>query len=190
MIFLLMGVALLIITGWALSLREMPGYLLGWLVGIFLIIVIGTLAQPQMPMEDPNFVVTLSFFGIVLPSAFGLALGFGVLLAARVGGGSSSRVARALTVAVLVSFTLVTSYLLLLSAPAFRIMLAIFALTFAIGALFNYILMRGSAYQRFVPDTEPVNTLGLGQPITPVEPTEERVRTFRERVQRARSARF
>jgi hypothetical protein len=200
-IFLVMGFALMLVTGWMIVLREFAGYLLGWLVGIFLIIVLSTLLPggTQSPADD--FVVNVTFLMLMLPSMVGLAAGFGVMWLIRMGIESNSWVGRALTIAAITSAILVTWYLMLLTVYQTRLMIGIFALTFAIGALFSFILMRGAMMtisrqpvQRKLPINqsadgfEPINTLEPGQPITPVEPpshsVQDRVHSLRERLRR------
>ncbi len=145
-VFALMALVVAIISSWAYSLREGPGYLLGWLVGIFLIVVLATLFPYVAPPVDslgqpvPN---PLTFGQLIIPSFFGLIFGFGILLIVRLGVASDSRIRRALTVATLLSFTLVTGYVILRSSIDQRMGLAVFILTFAIGALINFILTRG-----------------------------------------------
>jgi hypothetical protein len=148
-VFALLALAVLVITGWARTLREWPGYLLGWLVGIFLIIMLSTLfPYPTIAPVDPTappVQSSLSFFQLIIPSIFGLIVGFGLLFVIRIGGNSDMRVGRALTVAGLLSFTLTTGYLILRSPITDRWGMAVFALTFAIGALLNFIFTRGTA---------------------------------------------
>lgn len=141
----LIGVVIILITVWAQRLSEWAGYILGWLVGIFLILVLITLL-PVAPPTDPTLApvpARLTFFELIIPSFFGLLFGFGLLFVLRIGGYSDSRIRRAFTVAALMSFTLVSGYLLLRSSIQDRTGLAVFVLTFAIGALLNFILTRG-----------------------------------------------
>ena len=141
-IFALLGLAVLVITGWARLLREWAGYLLGWLIGIFFILVLSTLfPYPTIPPVQSS----LTFLQLIVPSILGLIVGFGLLFVIRIGGNSDMRVGRALTVAGLLSFTLTAGYLILRSQISDRWGLAIFALTFAIGALLNFIFTRGTA---------------------------------------------
>jgi len=148
-IIAMIGLAILAITGWARVLREWAGYLLGWLAGIFFILVLSTLfplpiapppGTPVAPVQN-----TLTFFELIIPSILGLIVGFGVMLAIRLVGTSDLRVWRALIVAGLLSFALTAGYLLLRTNIADRWGLAVFALTFAIGALLNFIFTRGAS---------------------------------------------
>ncbi len=141
----LMGLVIILITAWARSLGEWAGYILGWLVGIFFILMLLTLLPPPIP-ADPNVPAQptqITFWGLIVPSFFGLIIGFGLLFFIRLSGSSDSRIRRALTVAALMSFTLVTGYLVLRSSIPDRMGLAFFILAFAIGALINFILTRG-----------------------------------------------
>lgn len=148
-IFAMLGLAILVITGWARVLREWAGYVLGWLVGIFFILVLSTLfpypttppvGTPAPPIQNP-----LTFFQLIIPSILGLIVGFGILFVIRLVGNSNFRVGRALTIAGLMSFILTAGYLLLRTNIGDRWGLAIFALTFAIGALLNFIFTRGTS---------------------------------------------
>jgi hypothetical protein len=156
-VFALTALVIAIISSWAYSLREGAGYLLGWLVGIFLMLVLTTLfpyvAAPVdsagQPIPNP-----LTFGELIIPSILGLISGFGLLLIVRIGGYSDSRIRRALTVATLMSFTLVTGYVILRSSIDERGSLAVFVLTFAIGALVNFILTR-SMNRSYLSNTQP-----------------------------------
>ncbi|MBZ0293618.1 MAG: hypothetical protein K8L99_13710 [Anaerolineae bacterium] len=198
MIFVLMGLILLLLTGWMVSLREFAGYALGWLVGIFLIIMLSTLMAPDpLPVDAVAPTVTIDFLTLMVPSALGLAVGFGVLFLSQLGGYSNSRAIRALTIAALVSFTLVMWYLLLRSTLQTRVLVAIFVLTFAIGGLFQFILSRSGIYgtrrvveREVYEEVEPVNSLDMGDPIQSYDAENrsigDRVRSFRQRVRRYR----
>lgn len=156
-VFALMALFIAIISSWAYSLREGAGYILGWLVGIFLIIVLATLFPYVPPPTDtlgqpaPN---PLTFWQLIIPSILGLISGFGVLLVVRVGGYSDSRIRRALTVATLMTFTLVAGYVILRANVNERIGPAVFVLTFGIGALVNFILTRGMS-RSYLSNTQP-----------------------------------
>ncbi len=200
MIFLVMGFIMLLVTGWAFSLREVAGYILGWLLGVFLIIVLSTLLPAGEPMNEFDTLasqpVQLDFIALIIPSGFGLAMGFGLLTLIRGDGYNASRMRRALTIAIIVTIVLVAWYLLLLSGYQVRLLIAVFLLTFAIGGVTSFIMSRGFTFSRrtYVPpvapdELEPINTLQMGHPVTPVEPSPmsplgQRVRGLRDRMQR------
>jgi hypothetical protein len=73
-----------------------------------------TTLTPPAPLPDPNAppaVPTLTFFGLLFPSALGFVFGFGALMLTRLGAEADSRIGRALTVAVLMAFTLALGHL-------------------------------------------------------------------------------
>lgn len=146
-IFIVMIIVLAMLTNWALRLREIPGYILGWLVGIFIIILM-SISSPTgaVPITDPTISapIQLTFLGVIIPSFIGLILGIGVLALVRFGNNTPSRIGRALTISVLLTITLVSAYLMLQSMLAARLSIAIFLLTFGIGALIHYIFTRGT----------------------------------------------
>ena len=123
MVIVVTVIMLVIISVWAFRQREYAGYLLGWLAGIFFMLLLTTLTPPAAvsdPGQPPAPPPTLSFFGLLFPSLIGLGLGFGALTLTRLGAASDSRVGRALTVAVLMSFTLSAGYIILLTTAALR----------------------------------------------------------------------
>jgi hypothetical protein len=203
MIFMVMGFILLLVTWWMASLREFAGYALGWLFGIFLIIVLETLIGDSGADEFVEDVeLRLNFLTLMIPSALGLAAGFGILMVIRMGGQSNSRLVRALMIAGLVSFVLVSWYLMLLTTYQTRLLIGIFVLTFAIGALFSFILTRSTSLSQYVTNqnfsstgyqgNDPLNSLNMGDPIQPINPppatsdftVQQRVQTLRERMRR------
>ncbi len=146
MIFIAMVGALALVTGWAFRMREFPGYILGWLVGLFFMVALSViLPAPDPILAEAQYSEGLNFFGLILGSGLGLTMGFGVLMLARFGASStgSARVGRSLTVALLVAITLIASYLMLVSTLTTRMSIAVFVLTFGIGAMVNYIFSRG-----------------------------------------------
>jgi hypothetical protein len=149
MVFIVMGIALLLVTTWAFRLREFAGYGLGWLVGIFLIIFMSLFTtnvdsgtMDASTLSDERATLTVNFFGAMIASAFGLAIGFGILELVKFGGRSESRAARALLIATLTTIILVCWYLLLMASQSTRLVIALFVLAFFIGMLFNYIVSR------------------------------------------------
>jgi hypothetical protein len=147
MVFVVMGIALLLVTNWAFRLREFAGYALGWLVGIFVIIFLSLITSSTAPVPvttvpDGGVTTSVNFFAAMIASAFGLLIGYGVLELVKFGGRSQSRASRALLIATLVTINLVSWYLLLMAVQETRLVIALFVLAFSIGMLFNFIVSR------------------------------------------------
>ncbi|MAS33048.1 MAG: hypothetical protein CL610_03510 [Anaerolineaceae bacterium] len=144
-LFLLMGLLLLLVTNWAYSMREYAGYLLGWLIGILLILIISVFFVGRDPADvtDATAQVIIGpaiFMGIMLASMLGFGVGFMTLALSRDDRAGSSRVGRALTIAISTSLTIGAAYLMMLASYSVRLMIAAFALAVAIGALLNFIV--------------------------------------------------
>lgn len=196
MIVLFMGVMILVVSWWSLSLREFAGYTLGWLVGVFVIIMVSTLMPNQT--VDPSLAnappVQLTFLNLIIPSVFGLLMGFFLITFVRAGSASSSRIRRALTIAFLVSFLLCMAYFLLMSDRPSRIGIAMFILTFGIGFLLSSILSRGmmvvatTATPVVVQQTTEAQIVDPMDPLAPAAPVPQQpspaqqLRLFRERL--------
>ena len=110
-LFLLMGLLLLLVTNWAYSMREYAGYLLGWLIGILLILIISVFFVGRDPADvtDATAQVIIGpaiFMGIMLASMLGFGVGFMTLALSRDDRAGSSRVGRALTIAISTSLTI------------------------------------------------------------------------------------
>lgn len=198
-LFLIIGLMMALITSWAFSMREYAGYLLGWLVGFLLILLISTffVGQPEEPITSAQlYLGPAMFVGLVVSSVIGLVVGSVSLLVVQVGSEGRSRVVRALIVAVATSFTLASGYLMILASFSFRLTIAAFVLAVAIGGLFNYILMRQRARSAVVSDAEVFadangSENGLARPSQPViitddlpSPLAQRIHSLRQRVRR------
>jgi multisubunit Na+/H+ antiporter MnhC subunit len=142
-LFGLMGVVMLLISAWAYSTREYAGYILGWLLGVLTIILISVFSiridsggdVPPMDVVQAPFI----FLSLIIATLTGLGGGFvglGVTSSDRY---RESRVQRALAVAVTTGFTLASGYFMLLSDYTVRLVIVVFTLSLAIGALLSYI---------------------------------------------------
>jgi small-conductance mechanosensitive channel len=151
LIFMVIFAMLLVVTSWAFRAREYPGYILGWLVGIFFIIVYRTVTGGETPAPDAveeiaeaaqSEEIRLSLFAVLIPSLFGLISGFGVLYFLREFG--STRTRRSITIAVLTSIVIIVLYFLATTTQYTGRIIGIFALAFAIGALTTIVIGGGS----------------------------------------------
>lgn len=153
-LFLVMGTFLLIVTSWAFRWQEYPGYILGWLTGIVVIIFLSILfpqtsAEVQaQTVQEPSRMDALV---ALLPTAFGVVTGFGVMQLIKSGGRSASAVSRSLLIAGLVVLILTLWYLMLLTRGEARLNIALFLLTFFIGMLFNFVISRRTITRSVAP---------------------------------------
>lgn len=146
MILMVFGIMLLAVTSWAFRLREYPGYILGWLIGIFFIVIYTSLTgDTGQTTTDPaqTTEVTLTAFGVLFPAFFGLLFGFGLLFAVRMYGNMGAR--QGILIASLTATLVSVIFFLAVSGDYSRRIVGIFALAFSIGALSTYVLRVGSS---------------------------------------------
>lgn len=165
MIFILLCVLLLAVTSWAFRSGELPGYALGWLVGIFMVVVYSALGGgvevtvDEMTNAEP---VRLTMVSVMIASLFGLVGGFGVLTFVQAPIHFPQR--RSITIALLTTMVIIGLYILSTSGEYTRKSLGIFALAFAIGLLANIVLNGNSATRRAVPVRLPPDYPATGTP--------------------------
>ncbi|MCU0513862.1 MAG: hypothetical protein MUE40_14985 [Anaerolineae bacterium] len=127
---------------WSLSiLREYPGYALGWLVGLFFVVVYVSLGTAPDP--DTNRNVTLNVFQVICPGLVGILLGGILMLVLRLGNSYSAM--RGLKVAGMTALGVVLLFLMFMVNVATQRMIGIFALAFCIAALGGVVVFRGTA---------------------------------------------
>jgi|FLYN01.1.fsa_nt_gi hypothetical protein len=185
LIFIVLLVILGLTTLWSLfRLREFAGYVLGWFIGIFAILVFraigGDLGPDVATAADPNTALTAS--DILLPSLLGLALGFGVMfLLSAVG---DMRAMRASTIAIITASSVLMLYFMAVSPAFTRKVVGIFALAFSIGALLHVVLLPGPTRrvirQRRVTTVDSARARATDRPVVTAAPTEARERRVRE----------
>ncbi len=164
LVFTIMAAAGFWITAYAFQQREYAGYALGWLGGLFLIIVLSA----GLPYTTPDSTLDyggsggaqISFLATFVPGVLGLMAGFGGIAVLRISQVHSYRIGRALGVAALMCLVLVAGYLMILSPYMARLAIAVFVLGIGISVLFNSILSR---YRRS----------GLAEPVEGLDPEDE-----------------
>ncbi len=184
LIFIVLLSILGLTTLWSLfRLREFAGYVLGWFVGIFAILVFraagGDLGPDVAAATDPNTALTAR--DILLPSLLGLALGFGVMFLLSVTG--DTRAMRASTIAIITASSVLMLYFMAVSPAFTRKLVGIGALSFSIGALLHVVL-RGEPTRRIVRQrrvtsvdaARAANRPVVRRTIAPVEARERRVK--------------
>jgi hypothetical protein len=187
MIFLIMAAVGCAITIYAFSQREYAGYALGWMGGIFVIILLSSLSPtgaPEPTLGASASEAGVSFLVIFIPGLVGLLAGFGAIAAMGISRVQSYRIARALTIAAMLCLVLATGYLMLLSSFILRLAIAVFTLGVGISVLFYSIMARYQAKPDALADT-PQDYEVMATDAMPSSPTMNRVeqirRRFRER---------
>jgi hypothetical protein len=132
------------LTYWALvSLRERTGYAVGWMVGLLFILVYSSLSGfGTVDAEAAAPPTTLNFLQVALPGVCGLVLGLGSVVVLRVTGGGSARLQDFFRIAFFTALSIILIFLMLVSDPATRRMIAIFSLGFTITAIIAIVVFR------------------------------------------------
>lgn len=152
LIFLMFFVVLIMVTRWANTRREMPAYILGWMIGIFFIIIYQSLIGSSAPPE-PEFIENavndsgqLNLSALLIPSALGLMAGLGA--SAVYGYVVLTHARRSIAVTIITASLILTLFLIVTVTYAEARVFGIFALAFGIGVLGTYVVGGGVA-----PDT-------------------------------------
>jgi len=136
-----------VLTWWSIKRRnEYLGYGLGWLIGVFVMVVYGALfGNPEPAVTAPDVVpasVTLNIFQVILPSFIGIVMGAGMMLLVNQTQDSGAR--QSIVVAILTAIALIVLFLMVVSAYNLiaQRMIGLFALAFAIGAATILVITR------------------------------------------------
>ena len=156
-LFLILGVVMLLISSWAFRIKEYAGYVLGWLLGFLLMIIMSAFSFQATPEIDSGLWAPAPAFlmGMIVAALVGVVLGFAATSLLRANSYTESRIKRGLAVAITTSYSLSAGYFMLITDHSTRLVVAIFVLALAVGAMVNYILSRRSARQLAMND-EPV----------------------------------
>lgn len=194
-ILVIPGFALMAITMWAYTQREVVGYMLGWLIGIFLIIVLSSLFPPATTASAtvstglPLVAVLMAtLLGLMLSIVPTLAIFMVPLLRAR---------ALALLIAMSLSVVIGGGFFMVMITANMRLAVALFILAYAIGLLTLFMVNRRN--ETIFADPLAVDPLALdpivqtvslaeaqaaGDIPTTAQTTMERFRLARERFQK------
>lgn len=147
LIFIILIAVFFWLSWWAIQRRkEYVGYGLGWLIGVFGMVIYGALVgdPPAVAQTDTTIPNTLNIFQVTLPSILGLVLGAWSMSLIRQT--SDKSVQKSIVVALLTALALWVLFLMIVSTayPTTQRMIGIFALAFAIGALTMLAVFRQS----------------------------------------------
>lgn len=148
LIMFILLIVFLMLSTWALRRRkEYLGYGLGWLIGVFAMVVYGALVgDPPEPEATAQAVeiggVTLNLFQVIFPSLIGIMLGAGAMASVNVT--QNKGVQQSILVAILTAISLMVLFLMVVSSayPVSQRMIGLFALAFAIGAVTMMVVYR------------------------------------------------
>jgi len=155
MIFIMVALGVITVTMAAISRREFTSYILGWLLGIFLVLLFSTFLS-KAESESDSLAEGLSFVLVFFPGLIGISLGIGISVLFAVTQRASDKRVRSIGIAVAMSSLISGGYVLLLSAQSIRIALGVFAMGIVIGVLSHRVFTRRSVSSS--------RTRGLGEP--------------------------
>lgn len=159
-----LAIVFLAISRWALvTLREYAGYGLGWMLGLFFVIVYVSIGGGYNP--DPEAPRYLDIFQVVIATFLGLLFGGLIQLGMRFG----MRIAQgvALQVAFYTSLSLIVLFLVTIEGPIAQRMIGIFGLSVAIATLFAMVLFPSPKRE------QQLQAISYSQPIAPVQQTQQ-----------------
>jgi hypothetical protein len=157
----------------ALMSREYTGYGLGWLIGLFFIVVYSATLPDQPFNTNLTESVRLSFFQVLLPTVCGIVIGIGLLILVGLAQHAPRQFTLLTAVVTAVNITLI--FVLFVSESDARRQIGIFALAFAISAIVTSVIAGGGGS----------NQIGA-QSADPQQPhtTMNRIEQMRERFRR------
>lgn len=142
LIVLVLFILFAALSYWSLVvLREYPGYGLGWLVGLFFVVVYVSLGW-QPDVEGQNINTTLNVLQVVCPGLFGVLLGGALIFLLRIGNSYSAT--RGIKIAGMTALGVVLLFLMFMVGVREQRMIGIFALAFCIAALAGIVVVRGT----------------------------------------------
>ncbi|TVR20573.1 MAG: hypothetical protein EA396_10385 [Anaerolineaceae bacterium] len=147
LIFVVFLFLLLLVTRWAFDQRELPAYALGWMVGLFMIIVYQSLSGEAAPPEPDavseaveNGFLTLE--AILVPSFVGFGAGVTASTIYRYVAQTHAR--RSIAVAIITAALVFTLFLILSVSQEASKLFGVLALAFGIGVLGTSVIGAGT----------------------------------------------
>jgi hypothetical protein len=131
-IVFVLGVIFMLFSRWAMGESRL-GYALGWLTGIFVIVVYTALGGADPVQQDIE--QTLYLLEVLIPTLCGLTMGGGVITVIALVRANRER-EQALLIAFLTALNIALLFLVLVEGRATQLMIGIFALAFGIASLF------------------------------------------------------
>ncbi len=145
LIFIILMAVFIVVSIWAIRRRqEYIGYGLGWLIGVFGMVIYGALVGDAEPVAqaEPVMEKGMNILQVTIPSILGMGLGAWTM--SLVVQSRKTGMLRSIIVAFLTALSLWLVFFLLVSAPypPTQRMLGLFAWAFGIGALTMMAILR------------------------------------------------
>lgn len=156
LIFLMFFVVLVLVTRWASSRREMPAYILGWMIGIFFIIIYQSAFGATRPPASEPVGEELSLAALLIPSALGLMAGLGA--SAMYNYVVRTHTRRSIAVAIITASLILTLFLIVTVTDHEARVFGVFALAFGIGVLGTFVVGGGTSAAPHVHQDAPRQT--------------------------------
>ncbi|GAB5491842.1 MAG: hypothetical protein Phog2KO_20570 [Phototrophicaceae bacterium] len=136
LILIALTISFIVISRWAIVvLKEYPGYGLGWMIGLFFVLVylsVGGEADTDAPVRF------LNGFQVFIATLFGLVVGSLIIFGLRFGMGHARGIS--LQVAIYTALNLTLLFLVFIAGPITQRMIGIFGLAIGIATLFAMVL--------------------------------------------------
>jgi hypothetical protein len=168
LIFVVLLFIFVALSYWSvLVLGEYTGYVLGWLVGLFIVVVFASLGvQPDVQAQNVELErATLNIFQVLCSAGIGLIIGISALFFRLIS--LPFRTPRGVQVAMVTSLWVTLMFLMFLVGIEAQRMIGIFALAFCIARLFGVVLAGGHLPRDFfgippaaVGSVDPLNPAG------------------------------
>lgn len=164
-ILIALAIVFLIVSRWALqTFEEYPGYILGWLVGLFFIIVRLSVGRTELPTDAIGY---LNGFQVFAATLFGLGVGSVIVLALRYGMQQAQAIS--LQVAIYTAMLIIMMFLVLIGSPVTQKMIGIFGLAIGIATLFAMVLFPTQARKEKLNIKAQGATSGISQSSQPIQ---------------------
>lgn len=143
LIFLVLFAIFAALSYWAVViLREYAGYLLGWLIGLFFVVVYYSLGGDIDSTGQLEQELRLNLIQVLCPGLFGLLLGGMLVFLIRLGQGYTAT--QGIKIAGLTALMVTLIFLMFVMDINGQRMIGIFALSFCIAGLFAMVIFRSS----------------------------------------------
>jgi ABC-type nitrate/sulfonate/bicarbonate transport system permease component len=146
LVFVALVGAFIYLSRSALNQHEYTGYGLGWMIGLFFVLIYSSTITQAPADETLDTNVTLTLFEVLLPTFCGVFVGVGLLMLIGLAQNTPRRYT--LLVATITAINVILIFLFFFTTSDLRRQIGIFALSFAICAITTSVLVGQSRTSR------------------------------------------